>query len=98
MYGFNRFLACRFGLEADFIDARTREKGPLKTDLLRTLATVRNYSSDDSGREAIDWLRGTVEQGASGSAWLREEYRRHRTLSDVVRRQCELWSTSLDNS
>jgi carboxylate-amine ligase len=98
VYGFNRFLACRFGLEADFIDARTREKGPLKADLLRTLATVRNYSSDDSGREAIDWLRGTVEQGASDSAWLREEYRRHRTLNDVVRRQCELWSTSLDNS
>ena len=98
VYGFNRFLACRFGLEADFIDARTREKGPLRADLLRTLATVRNYSSDDSGREAIDWLRGTVEQGASDSAWLREEYRRHRTLSDVVRRQCELWSASVADS
>ena len=74
---------------------RTREKGPLKADLLRTLATVRNYASDDSGREAIDWLRGTVEQGASDSAWLREEYRRHGTLSDVVRGQCELWSASV---
>jgi gamma-glutamyl:cysteine ligase YbdK (ATP-grasp superfamily) len=59
---------------------------------------VRNYSSDDSGREAIDWLRGTVERGASDSAWLREEYRRHGTLSDVVRRQCELWSVSLGDA
>jgi carboxylate-amine ligase len=92
VYGFNRFLACRFGLDADFIDARTREKGPLKDDLLRTLASVRNCAADDSGRDAIDWLRGGVEQGASDSAWLREQYRRHGTLSDVVRRQCELWS------
>ncbi len=92
VYGFNRFLACRFGLDADFIDACTREKGPLKADLLRTMATVRNYASDDSGREAIDWLRGSVEQGASDSAWLREAYRRHQTLGDVVRSQCELWS------
>jgi len=95
VYGFNRFLACRFGMEAEFIDAATREKGPLKADLLRTLATVRNYASDESGRDAIDWLRGTVEQGASDSAWLREEYRRHGTLRDVVRRQCELWSASV---
>jgi carboxylate-amine ligase len=92
VYGFNRFLACRFGLDADFIDARTREKGPLRDDLLRTLATVRNYASDDSGRDAVDWLRGGAEQGASDSAWLREAYRRHQTLSDVVRGQCELWS------
>jgi carboxylate-amine ligase len=98
VYGFNRFLACRFGLEADFIDAGTREKGPLKADLLRTLGTVRNYSSDDSGREAIDWLRGIAEQGASDSAWLREAYRRHGTLSDVVRRQCDLWSASVADS
>ncbi len=98
VYGFNRFLACRFGLEAEFIDAQTREKGPLKADLLRTLGTVRNYSSDDSGRDAIDWLRGMVERAASDSAWLREEYRRHLTLSEVVRRQCELWSTSVQDS
>jgi glutamate---cysteine ligase / carboxylate-amine ligase len=98
VYGFNRFLACRFGLHADFVDYRTREKGPLRADLLRTLATVRNYSSDDSGREAIDWLRGTVEQSLSDTAWLREEYRQHGDLSEVVRRQCELWSASVQGS
>jgi glutamate---cysteine ligase / carboxylate-amine ligase len=98
VYGFNRFLACRFGLDADFIDARTREKGSLKADLLRTMASVRNYASDDSGREAIDWLRGSVEQGTSDSAWLRETYRRHQTLGDVVRSQCELWSEGPDAS
>jgi carboxylate-amine ligase len=98
VYGFNRFLACRFGLDADFIDARTREKGSLKADLLRTMAAVRNYASDDSGREAIDWLRGSVEQGTSDSAWLRETYRRHQTLGDVVRSQCELWSEGPDAS
>ena len=65
------------------------------TDEARLLAEQAKVKLD-SGREAIDWLRGSVEQGASDSAWLREAYRRHQTLGDVVRSQCELWSEGPD--
>jgi carboxylate-amine ligase len=92
VYGYNRFLACRFGLEAEFIDARRREKLPLRQDLVETLRVVRNFASDASGTDAIDGLLDDVLRGANDSAWLREEYRRRESLSDVVCRQCEVFA------
>jgi glutamate---cysteine ligase / carboxylate-amine ligase len=92
VYGFNRFLACRFGLEAEFIDARRREKAPLRQDLIETLRVARNFASDASGTDAIDRLLDEVQRGANDSAWLRAEYRRSGSLRDVVCRQCEVFA------
>jgi carboxylate-amine ligase len=92
VYGYNRFLACRFGLEAEFIDIGRRAKIPLRDDLSDTLRVVRNFAGDASGTEAIDRLLDDVQRGANDSAWVREEYRRAQSLADVVRRQCEVFA------
>jgi carboxylate-amine ligase len=95
VYGYNRFLACRFGFEAELVDVERREKVPLREDLLDTLRLVRRFASDTSGAHALDQLAEDVQRGASDSAWLRETYRRTGSLSDVVRSQCEVWQSGL---
>jgi carboxylate-amine ligase len=95
VYGYNRFLACRFGLEAELVDVERREKVALRDDLLDTLQLVRRFASDASGAEALDQLAEDVQRRGSDSAWLRETYRRTSSLSDVVRSQCEVWQSGL---
>ena len=94
VYGYNRFLACRFGIGAEFIDVATREKTPLREDLLRTLDFARHYASDASAAQALQDLRDEVEAGRNDSAWLRETYKHTRSLNDVVRAQCDTWSAA----
>ncbi len=94
VYGYNRFLACRFGIGAEFIDVATREKAPLRDDLLRTLDLARHYASDMSAAQALQGLRDEVEEGRNDSAWLRETYKRTQSLSDVVHAQCDVWRTA----
>jgi len=91
VYGYNRFLACRFGLEAEFIDAASRRKIALKADLLDALSCARHFAADESAAAALDALRDEVESGTNDSARLREEYRRSSVFGEVVRWQCEVW-------
>ena len=95
VYGYNRFLACRFGLEAELVDVERRAKLTLRDDLLETLQLVRRFATDTSGAQALDQLAEDVRQGGSDSAWLRDAHRRTGSLSDVVRGQCEVWQSGL---
>ncbi len=95
VYGYNRFLACRFGLEAELVDFERREKLALRDDLLDTLRLVRGFASDTSGAEALDKLAEDAQRNDSDSAWLRETHRRRGSLSDVVRGQCKVWQSGL---
>ena len=40
VYSFNRFTACRYGLEAGFIDAGSRTRRALKEDIAETLVRL----------------------------------------------------------
>jgi len=92
VYGYNRFLACRFGIGAEFIDVASREKLPLREDLLRALDLAGRYASDEAAAQALQGLRDEVAAGRNDSTWLRETFGRTQSLSDVVRAQCEVWS------
>ncbi|MCW5621572.1 MAG: glutamate--cysteine ligase [Burkholderiales bacterium] len=92
VYGYNRFLACRFGIDAEIIDVKLREKVSLREDLLGTIDLALHYTSDTPGADALRALREDAEQARNGSLWLREEYKRTQSLGDVVRAQCVLWS------
>jgi len=87
-----RSLACRFGIEAEFIDVKLREKISVREDLLRTLDLALRHASDLSGADAMRLLQQDVQALRNGSLCLREEYKRTNSLGDVVRAQCEIWS------
>lgn len=86
---YNKFQACRYGLDAMISDPVALCQTPLKQILVELLESI----SDDA-RElgCIDWLKPLKRMLAkdSGDAvWLRATERRHGNLNDVVREASE---------
>lgn len=90
VYGYNRFLACRFGLEAEIIDPYERRKRVLAEDITHTLGRVTRYTDED-GTAALNTLRLVAAERRGDSERLREQFARTQSLSDVVRWAAELW-------
>jgi carboxylate-amine ligase len=91
VYGYNRFLACRFGLEGSVIDAATREHRLLKVDILETLGRIAPHALELQTTAALGQLRDLTAQGSNDSAWLRKAHAASGSLSDMVRAQSEAW-------
>jgi glutamate---cysteine ligase / carboxylate-amine ligase len=91
VYTFNRFQACRFGLEGIVVDPATAEQRVLAEDILATLAQVETHAIALQSQHAIHQLRATVLKRTNDAGWIRDCARREQPLGEVVRRQCEAW-------
>ncbi|MDB5900672.1 MAG: putative carboxylate-amine ligase [Ramlibacter sp.] len=85
VYTYNRFQACRFGLEAVYVEPETGEHLPLREHILRTLDQVAPHAADIGASAAIDMLRTSADRGVNDARWLRETHARERLLAEVVR-------------
>ncbi|MEO8630658.1 MAG: YbdK family carboxylate-amine ligase [Betaproteobacteria bacterium] len=90
VYGYNRFLACRFGLDAEIIDPYERRKRLLAEDITYTLGLVSRYVDSD-GAQALQRLRDVAAERRGDSALLRARFAQDRSLSSVVRWAAALW-------
>ena len=95
VYGYNRFLACRFGLDGNIIDAATREQRLLKTDILETLRLTAHHAAELDTTAPLAQLRALTDEGRNDSAWLRRVYAESGSLSDVVRAQSDAWTAEV---
>lgn len=91
VYSFNRFTACRYGLEAGFIDALSRTRRALKEDIAETLVRLAPHAEALGSTGALEELRRCNENSENDASWLRAQSKSGQTLNDVVRRQSELW-------
>ena len=91
VYGYNRFLACRFGLDAEIIDPYERRKRLLAEDIGHTLSNVALFADDEDGASALLGLREVAAQRRGDSTRLREHLQQTKSLSDVVRWAAGLW-------
>jgi carboxylate-amine ligase len=89
VYTFNRFQACRFGLDGDFVDPQTKQRGKLRDDILRTLARVDEHALDLKALDASNLIRDSLFAGNDASA-LREQ-RKTQRLPAVVESAAALW-------
>ena len=92
VYTFNRFTACRYGLEAGFIDAWSRTRRAIKEDIAETLGRLAPHAEALGSSAALAQIAQMVESGRNDSTWLREAFEKNRALEDVVRLQSEAWS------
>jgi carboxylate-amine ligase len=87
-YTYNRFQACRFGLDGVVVDSRTAEHRPIRSLILETLAKVESHAIELQAEAGLRLLRGLLERDAcSDAAWLREVQAREQYLPEVVRQQ-----------
>jgi carboxylate-amine ligase len=91
VYGYNRFLACRFGLEAAIIDAADRTQRPLKADIAETLRALMPEATDLGTSRALLQLRDVALEGSNDSTWLRRVYSDSGSLADVAHAQGDAW-------
>ncbi|RYF82951.1 MAG: glutamate--cysteine ligase, partial [Comamonadaceae bacterium] len=85
VYTYNRFQACRFGLDAVYVDPATGDHLPLREHILRTMTQLESHAATLDATRAIARLRTSVEASQNDARWLRERQGRERLLAEVVR-------------
>jgi len=63
VYTFNRFQACRFGLDGEIVDPKTKQRHKLRDDILRTLARIDEHALDLRALDASNLLRDSLFDG-----------------------------------
>ncbi len=94
-YTFNRFQACRFGLDGTFVDPKTGEHRTLRDDIRTTLDALEIHAMELRAEGAITLIRDELNGNGNDATWVRGVYDRERLLPEVVRQQCERWGGRL---
>ena len=91
-YTFNRFQACRFGLEGTFVDPKTGEHRTLREDIQATLAALEIHAMALQAEGAIALIRAELAGDGDDASWIRAVAEREQLLPEVVRQQCMRWA------
>jgi carboxylate-amine ligase len=91
-YTFNRFQACRFGLDGVYVDPGSGEHRPLREDLVATLAKLEPHAADLRAERALAFVRAEIAGHGNDACWIRATQARERLLNEVVRRQTLRWA------
>jgi carboxylate-amine ligase len=85
VYAYNRFQACRFGLDAVYVDPASGQHQPLREHLLRTMERLRPFAETCQAASALSDLRQQVLRNQNDARWLRECHAREQLLGEVMR-------------
>ncbi len=91
-YAFNRFQACRFGLDATFVDPTSGEHRVLRDDILASFDKLEVHAMELRAEDAIKLLRAEVLGAGNDAAWIRGTQQRENLLAETVRQQARRWS------
>jgi carboxylate-amine ligase len=90
VYTFNRFQACRFGLDGEIVDPQTKERRRLRDDILHTLSCVDEHARDLQALDASLLIRETLFDG-NDARWLRDQRKGGKPLAAVVEAAAQRW-------
>jgi carboxylate-amine ligase len=83
VYNYNRFQACRFGLDGTIVHPRTYEALPLREDILTTLRKIGDHAEACGATAAVDHLYETIK-GGSDASLLRREFEQSGSAEGMV--------------
>ena len=90
-YTYNRFQACRFGLDGTFVDPRSGEHRSLREDIKATLAALEIHAMELEAEDAMRYLRVELAGDGNDATWIRRIQDEEHLLAEVVRQQCVRW-------
>lgn len=73
VYNYNRFQACRFGLDGSIVHPKTYETLSLREDILATLRKMEPYAESLGGQDALTHLYQVTHTGGDAT-YLRQQY------------------------
>ncbi|PXW97980.1 carboxylate-amine ligase [Sphaerotilus hippei] len=83
VYNYNRFQACRFGLDGVAVHPRSYEPLPLREDILQTLQALRPHFTALGSEAGMEHLVRGLQEGGD-AAWLRTQQDRRGSVEGVV--------------
>nr|WP_145549375.1 YbdK family carboxylate-amine ligase [Variovorax boronicumulans] len=94
VYTYNRFQACRFGLDAVYVDPATGEHMALREHILATMDRIAPHARELGAENGLALLRADVQASRNDARWLRERQGQERLLAEVVRQAAERFRAS----
>ncbi len=91
-YTFNRFQACRFGLDGIFVDPSTGDHRRLREDIESTLGRIETHAMELKAEDALRYIRTELAGDGNDATWLRKVQQQEQLLPETVRRQCLRWA------
>jgi carboxylate-amine ligase len=73
VYNYNRFQACRFGLDGTIVHPQTYESLPLRDDIRATLTSLQRTASGEGTAGALEHILQSTVDGTDAS-FLRHEH------------------------
>jgi carboxylate-amine ligase len=83
VYNYNRFQACRFGLDGTIVHPKTHETKSIREDILTTLRMMQPYAEELNSVAALEHLYQATHTG-SDAHFLREEYEARGSTEGMV--------------
>jgi glutamate---cysteine ligase / carboxylate-amine ligase len=90
-YTYNRFQACRFGLEGNYVDPVTSTHGTLRDGILATLDRISQHARELESEWAMAYLRSVLRTRGNDAQWVRKAFQDTRSLNEVMREQSRRW-------
>jgi len=84
VYNYNRFQACRFGLDGTIVHPKSNESLSLREDILATLRRVEPHAAVLGSQAALDELYGVTASEGNHAGFLRRQYAAEGGVEGVV--------------
>ncbi len=89
VYTYNRFQACRFGLDAVYVDPASGEHMALREHILLTMHQINQHAQGLGASSALQLLRTEVNKNQNDARWLRELQGKEQLLAEVIRQAAQ---------
>lgn len=94
-YSYNRFQACRFGMQGLMIDPKTHEHRVIGDDIAATCDELALHADELDSAPALEQVAQWARDRANDARWARERYADSQSLGDLMWQQSLLWSGRL---
>ena len=91
-YTYNRFQACRFGLDSVFVDPGTGEQRVLRDEIDSLFTRLEGHAIELKAENAIRLLRTELSGEGNDATWIRRTMAEEHLLAEVVRQQTQRWA------
>lgn len=91
LYNYNRFLACRYGLESYIIDPYQMHYQAVTDDIQKTIKQIQKYIKKLNTSTYIKQLIQDVINKRNDALVLKAMYKKYGSFSIVVQKQCSIW-------
>jgi len=92
-YTYNRFQACRFGLEGEIVDPVTGSRASIAEDLAATLDAVAVHARELDCEAPLAEI-GRIAREGNDARWMRQAFADGGSLADLVWQQSERFRTA----